>query len=108
MSESGTFRSTVRPLLCPGRGQRIRLATQIGSKLRGFYTFWMNPPSVFIRATTGGFSIPLADLRDMGNTVLVVEHDEETMRKAITSSTWDREEAVWAAISLLRARYRTS
>jgi len=68
--------------LSGGEGQRIRLATQIGSKLRGVL-YVLDEPSIGLHPRDNRRLLnTLADLRDMGNTVLVVEHDEETMRSA--------------------------
>ena len=68
--------------LSGGEAQRIRLATQIGSNLTGVL-YVLDEPSIGLhqrdnRALLG----TLARLRDLGNTVIVVEHDEETIRKA--------------------------
>ncbi len=68
--------------LSGGEGQRIRLATQIGSNLTGVL-YVLDEPSIGLhqrdnRALLG----TLARLRDLGNTVVVVEHDEETIRMA--------------------------
>ncbi len=68
--------------LSGGEGQRIRLATQIGSNLTGVL-YVLDEPSIGLhqrdnRALLG----TLARLRDLGNTVVVVEHDEETIRTA--------------------------
>ena len=68
--------------LSGGEGQRIRLATQIGSRLRGVL-YVLDEPSIGLHPRDNRRLLDtLADLRDMGNTVLVVEHDEETMRSA--------------------------
>ncbi len=68
--------------LSGGEGQRIRLATQIGSKLRGVL-YVLDEPSIGLHQRDNMRLIAaLEDLRDLGNTVLVVEHDEDTMRKA--------------------------
>jgi excinuclease ABC subunit A len=65
-----------------GEGQRIRLATQIGSKLRGVL-YVLDEPSIGLHQRDNQRLIAsLSDLRDLGNTVLVVEHDEDTMRAA--------------------------
>ena len=65
-----------------GEGQRIRLATQIGSKLRGVL-YVLDEPSIGLHARDNLRLLQtLIDLRDMGNTILVVEHDEETIRMA--------------------------
>src|SRR6201989_441402 len=68
--------------LSGGEGQRIRLATQIGSRLRGVL-YVLDEPSIGLHQRDNQRLIEaLEDLRDLGNTVLVVEHDEDTMRKA--------------------------
>jgi len=68
--------------LSGGEGQRIRLATQIGSKLRGVL-YVLDEPSIGLHQRDNQRLIAaLESLRDLGNTVLVVEHDEDTIRKA--------------------------
>lgn len=68
--------------LSGGEAQRIRLATQIGSRLRGVL-YVLDEPSIGLHARDNGRLITtLETLRDLGNTVLVVEHDEETIRRA--------------------------
>ena len=68
--------------LSGGEGQRIRLATQIGSKLRGVL-YVLDEPSIGLHHRDNDRLLAaLEDLRDLGNTVLVVEHDEETIRRA--------------------------
>jgi excinuclease ABC subunit A len=68
--------------LSGGEAQRIRLATQIGSRLTGVL-YVLDEPSIGLHQRDNGKLIrTLMDLRDLGNTVLVVEHDEETMRCA--------------------------
>src|SRR6266702_4670970 len=68
--------------LSGGKGQRIRLATQIGSRLRGVL-YVLDEPSIGLHQRDNQRLInALEDLRDLGNTVLVVEHDEDTIRKA--------------------------
>ncbi len=68
--------------LSGGEGQRIRLATQIGSRLRGVL-YVLDEPSIGLHQRDNQRLIEaLEDLRDLGNTVLVVEHDEDTIRKA--------------------------
>jgi excinuclease ABC subunit A len=68
--------------LSGGEGQRIRLASQIGSGLMGV-VYILDEPSIGLHARDNESLIgTLKNLRDMGNTVLVVEHDEETMRAA--------------------------
>ena len=68
--------------LSSGETQRIRLATQIGSKLRGVL-YVLDEPSIGLHPRDNQRLLgTLEQLRDMGNTVLVVEHDEETIRRA--------------------------
>ncbi len=68
--------------LSNGESQRIRLATQIGSKLRGVL-YVLDEPSIGLHARDNQRLLAtLERLRDLGNTVLVVEHDEETIRRA--------------------------
>ncbi|HVA01973.1 MAG TPA: excinuclease ABC subunit UvrA [Terriglobia bacterium] len=68
--------------LSSGESQRIRLATQIGSKLRGVL-YVLDEPSIGLHPRDNQRLLQtLERLRDMGNTVLVVEHDEETIRRA--------------------------
>jgi excinuclease ABC subunit A len=68
--------------LSGGEGQRIRLATQIGSKLRGVL-YVLDEPSIGLHHRDNARLLKaLEELRDLGNTVLVVEHDEETIRRA--------------------------
>jgi excinuclease ABC subunit A len=68
--------------LSGGEAQRIRLATQIGSKLRGVL-YVLDEPSIGLHPRDNGRLLEtLARLRDMGNTVLVVEHDAETIERA--------------------------
>ena len=68
--------------LSGGEGQRIRLATQIGSQLRGVL-YVLDEPSIGLHPRDNTRLLDtLAALRDLGNTVLVVEHDEETIRRA--------------------------
>jgi len=68
--------------LSGGEGQRIRLATQIGSKLRGVL-YVLDEPSIGLHHRDNDRLLrSLEQLRDLGNTVLVVEHDEETIRRS--------------------------
>ena len=68
--------------LSSGESQRIRLATQIGSKLRGVL-YVLDEPSIGLHPRDNQRLLQtLEQLRDMANTVLVVEHDEETIRRA--------------------------
>ena len=66
--------------LSGGEAQRIRLATQIGSALTGVL-YILDEPSIGLHQRDNGKLIrTLKDLRDIGNSVIVVEHDEETMQ----------------------------
>jgi excinuclease ABC subunit A len=68
--------------LSGGEGQRIRLATQIGSQLRGVL-YVLDEPSIGLHPRDNQKLLEtLGQLRDLGNTVLVVEHDEETIERA--------------------------
>lgn len=68
--------------LSGGEAQRIRLATQIGSALTGVL-YILDEPSIGLHQRDNGKLIrTLKELRDIGNTVIVVEHDEETMENA--------------------------
>src|SRR5216117_2126153 len=68
--------------LSGGEGQRIRLATQIGSSLVGVL-YILDEPSIGLHQRDNRRLLEtLKRLRDLGNTVLVVEHDEETIRNA--------------------------
>jgi excinuclease ABC subunit A len=68
--------------LSGGEAQRIRLATQIGSRLMGVL-YVLDEPSIGLHPRDNNRLLnTLMGLRDLGNTVLVVEHDEETIRSA--------------------------
>ncbi len=68
--------------LSGGEAQRIRLATQIGSQLMGVL-YVLDEPSIGLHARDNTKLLhTLQQLRDLGNTVIVVEHDEETIRAA--------------------------
>jgi excinuclease ABC subunit A len=68
--------------LSGGEGQRIRLATQIGSKLTGVL-YVLDEPSIGLHQRDNRRLLTtLLQMRDLGNTILVVEHDEETIRSA--------------------------
>jgi excinuclease ABC subunit A len=68
--------------LSGGEAQRIRLATQIGSRLMGVL-YVLDEPSIGLHPRDNTRLLDtLKHLRDLGNTVLVVEHDEETIRSA--------------------------
>lgn len=68
--------------LSGGESQRIRLATQIGSKLTGVL-YVLDEPSIGLHQRDNGKLInTLKEMRDLGNSLIVVEHDEDTMRAA--------------------------
>jgi excinuclease ABC subunit A len=68
--------------LSGGEAQRIRLATQIGSRLTGVL-YVLDEPSIGLHQRDNGRLLAtLKKLRDLGNTLIVVEHDEETIRSA--------------------------
>src|SRR6185437_11458914 len=68
--------------LSGGEAQRIRLATQIGSALQGVI-YVLDEPSIGLHQRDNERLLStLKRLRDLGNTVLVVEHDEDTIRAA--------------------------
>ncbi len=70
------------PTLSGGEGQRIRLASQIGCGLVGVL-YILDEPSIGLHSRDNRRLLDMLErLRDMGNTVLVVEHDEETVRTA--------------------------
>ena len=68
--------------LAAGESQRIRLATQIGTRLRGVM-YVLDEPSIGLHQRDNARLLAaLRQIRDQGNTVIVVEHDEETIRAA--------------------------
>ncbi|MDD7375535.1 MAG: excinuclease ABC subunit UvrA, partial [Bacilli bacterium] len=68
--------------LSGGEAQRIRLATQIGSKLTGVL-YVLDEPSIGLHQRDNDKLIAtLKEMRDLGNSLIVVEHDEDTMREA--------------------------
>ena len=68
--------------LSGGESQRIRLATQVGSKLRGVL-YVLDEPSIGLHSRdTNRLLAILRQLCDLGNTIILVEHDEETIRSA--------------------------
>lgn len=70
------------PTLSGGEAQRIRLATQVGSKLTGI-TYVLDEPSMGLHPRDNKKLIDtLKTIRDSGNTVVVVEHDEDTIRSS--------------------------
>ena len=69
--------------LSGGEGQRIRLATQVGSSLVGVL-YILDEPSIGLHQRDNRRLLEtLKRLRDLGNTVLVVEHDEETILEVV-------------------------
>ncbi|MFN2226741.1 MAG: excinuclease ABC subunit A, partial [Anaerolineae bacterium] len=70
--------------LSGGEAQRVRLAAQLGSNLTGV-TYILDEPTIGLHARDNHILVgALAELRDRGNTIIVVEHDEETIRAADT------------------------
>jgi excinuclease ABC subunit A len=68
--------------LSGGEAQRIRLATQIGSRLMGVL-YVLDEPSIGLHPRDNDrLLVTLEGMRDLGNTVMIVEHDEETIRRA--------------------------
>lgn len=74
--------SRMASTLSGGESQRIRLATQIGSKLSGVL-YVLDEPSIGLHQRDNALLIKtLKEMVDLGNTLIVVEHDEDTMRNA--------------------------
>jgi len=93
--------------LAGGEAQRIRLATQIGSGLMGV-VYILDEPSIGLHQRDNRRLIDtLTELRDLGNTILIVEHDEETMRAADHIIDIGPGAASTVARSWLRVRSRT-
>ena len=91
--------------LSGGEGQRIRLASQIGSSLVGVL-YILDEPSIGLHQRDNRKLLStLKRLRDMGNTVIVVEHDEETMREADHIIDMGPGAGCTAARSLLKGDY---
>jgi excinuclease ABC subunit A len=68
--------------LSGGEAQRVRLAAQVGSRLRGII-YVLDEPTIGLHQRDNGKLITLLrDIRDQGNSVVVVEHDEQTIRSA--------------------------
>ncbi len=68
--------------LSGGESQRVRLATQIGTQLRGVL-YVLDEPSIGLHARDNNRLLDsLTHLRDLGNTIIVVEHDQETIERA--------------------------
>ncbi len=95
------------PTLSGGEGQRIRLASQIGSGLVGVL-YILDEPSIGLHTRDHRALLDtLIHLRDLGNTVLVVEHDAATMRtRRLADRPGSRARASWAASWSRRARPR--
>ncbi len=89
--------------LAGGEGQRIRLATQIGSSLVGVL-YILDEPSIGLHQRDNTRLLDtLKRLRDLGNTVLVVEHDEEPARRASRSPRRGGNPAASSSSSTIRA-----
>ena len=92
--------------LSGGEAQRIRLATQIGAGLVGVL-YVLDEPSIGLHQRDNQRLIEtLVRLKDLGNTLIVVEHDEDTIRTPTGSSTSARAPASTAARSSTPARSR--
>ena len=92
--------------LSGGEAQRINLATSLGASLVGTL-YVLDEPSIGLHPRDNLRLIAiLRQLRDLGNTVIVVEHDADMMRWPITSSTWGWAPASTAAGSSTRDRWR--
>ena len=75
----------------------MRLATQIGSQLRGVL-YVLDEPSIGLHARDNARLLDtLSRLRDLGNTIVVVEHDQETIERADHVVDLGRPPAGWAA-----------
>lgn len=87
--------------LSGGESQRIRLATQIGSALMGVL-YILDEPSIGLHQRDNDKLLStLKSLRDMGNTLLVVEHDEDTIRqRTILSMSAPARERMAATLSM--------
>ena len=91
-----------------GEAQRIRLASQLGSELSGVI-YVLDEPSIGLHQRDNQRLIAtLRRLRDLGNTVLVVEHDEETIRAADHVVDFGPGAGTWAARSSSAARPTSS
>ena len=94
--------------LSGGESQRIRLATQIGSSLMGVL-YILDEPSIGLHQRDNDKLLAtLKRLRDLGNTLIVVEHDEDTMRAADYIVDIGPGQASMAGASSRRARRRRS
>ena len=93
--------------LSGGESQRINLASALGSSLVGSL-YVLDEPTVGLHSRdTHGLIKVLEKLRDIGNTVMVVEHDPEVMRRGrLASSTWDLAPARTAGMWFFRDPYR--
>jgi excinuclease ABC subunit A len=88
--------------LSGGEAQRIRLATQIGSQLMGVLYILDEPSIGLAPARQRAPDRDAQGMRDLGNTVLVVEHDEDTIRAADWWWTWGRARVNTAGMSSAR------
>ncbi|EQD69659.1 excinuclease ABC subunit A, partial [mine drainage metagenome] len=70
------------PTLSGGEAQRIRLAAQLGSNLQACVTYWTSRPSACIPRDNAVLLDSLTELSSHHNTLVVVEHDEDTIRRA--------------------------
>ena len=78
------------PTLSGGEAQRIRLASQLGSELSGVM-YVLDEPSIGLHQRDNERLLStLTRLRDIGNTVIVVEHDEEHVGRVLFGSEWFR------------------
>ncbi len=94
--------------LSGGEAQRIRLASQIGAGLVGVM-YVLDEPSIGLHQRDNERLLgTLTRLRDLGNTVIVVEHDEDAIRRPTTSSTSAPGPACMAARWSRRASWPTS
>ncbi len=87
--------------LSGGETQRIRLAAQLGSNLRGV-CYILDEPTIGLHPVDNQRLLAsLNHLKRKGNTIIIMEHDAETMRRADTSSNWGRGPAAAGGGSLL-------
>ncbi len=87
------------PTLSGGESQRIRLAGQIGRSLTGVL-YVLDEPTIGLHPRDNGRLLKaLHRLRDLGNTVLLVEHDREVLEAADRLYDFGRVPVAWAAIS---------
>ena len=110
---SGTSASTAaQRRISAGEAQRVHLATQLGARLSGVLYVLDEPTAGLHPADAARLLATLDELRDIGNTLVVVEHDEQTMRAPIISSRWGRAPAssggTWSPRASSRRSWRTS